>query len=149
MKLIVIHGPNLNMLGSREPHIYGTLSLENINAMILEHAKKTGVSVDTLQTNHEGDIIEAVHTAAKTYDGIVINPAGYGHTSVAILDAFKAVKIPAVEVHLSNIYAREEFRRHTVTGSAMVGVISGFGAHSYILGIDALIQHISSKKDKA
>jgi 3-dehydroquinate dehydratase II len=149
MKLIVIHGPNLNMLGSREPDIYGTLSLENINAMIVGHAKKAGVVIDTLQTNHEGEIIEAIHNAPKMYDGIVINPAGYGHTSVAILDAFKAVKLPAVEVHLSNIYAREEFRRHTVTGSAMVGVISGFGAHSYLLGIDALIHHLSSKKDKA
>lgn len=142
MKIKVIHGPNLNLLGTREVHIYGDTTLDGINKMLREHAAGKGVEIDVMQSNHEGEIIDAIHDAGARHDGILINPAGYGHTSVAILDAIKGVKIPSVEVHLSNISSREEFRRHTVTGSAMVGVISGFGANSYILGLDALSGHI-------
>jgi len=136
MKFKVIHGPNLNLLGSREPQIYGKTTLAEINQSMISHAAARDCELVILQSNHEGQIIDEIHSS-KGFDGIIINPAGYGHTSVAILDAFKAMGIPSVEVHLSNIYAREEFRRHTVTGPAMIGVISGFGAHSYILGIDA------------
>jgi 3-dehydroquinate dehydratase-2 len=148
MKILVIHGPNLNLLGVREPDIYGRTTLDTINLTLKEKAADEKIEISFMQSNHEGAIIDAIHAARGSYDGILINPAGFGHTSVAILDAFKAVNLPSVEVHLSNIYAREEFRRHTVTGCAMVGVISGFGADSYTLGLSALAGHIRKSGSK-
>jgi len=139
MRILVIHGPNLNLLGRREPEIYGTTSLEQINQDLMEYGRNHSVEVHFFQSNHEGELIERIQQAAEHYDGLVINPAGYTHTSVALRDALQSCSIPAVEVHLSNIHAREEFRRHSITAAACIGQISGFGANGYKLGIQALL----------
>ncbi len=136
-KILVIHGPNLNLLGERETNIYGTSDLKTINTEISKKAKSLKISVEFLQSNHEGDIVEAIGGAVKKYDALVINPAAYTHTSVAIRDAISAIRIPVVEVHLSNIYAREEFRQKSLISPAAKGSICGFGLHSYLLGIEA------------
>jgi 3-dehydroquinate dehydratase II len=147
MKIAILHGPNLNMLGRREPGVYGSMTLDDINSEIKKHAVKLNVEVSFFQSNHEGEIIDSIHRSTGM-DGLIINPAGYGHTSIALLDAVKAAGIPSVETHLSNIYAREEFRSHTMTSSAMIGVISGFGWHSYILALDALVGYLRDKKSE-
>lgn len=144
MKILVIHGPNLNLLGTREPEIYGTLSLREINARIRAHAKKRGASVSAHQSNHEGEIIDLIqkHTspqARKRHDALIINPGAYTHTSYAIRDAVRACGVPAVEVHLSNLHGREEFRTRSVIAAVCRGQISGFGYVSYLLAIDALV----------
>ncbi|HUS81550.1 MAG TPA: type II 3-dehydroquinate dehydratase [Armatimonadota bacterium] len=138
MMISVIHGPNLNLLGVREPEIYGRVTLDEIDARIRELAAELGVEVETCQHNSEGEIIDAIQRAGVQADGIVINPAGYTHTSVAIHDALKAVCIPAVEVHLSNILAREDWRHRSLTAPACAGVISGLGADSYLLALRAV-----------
>ena len=143
MTISVIHGPNLNLLGVREPEIYGRVTLEEIDARIGELARELGLEVETCQHNSEGEIIDAIQRAGVQADGIVINPAGYTHTSVAIHDALKAVAIPSIEVHLSNILAREDWRQRSMTAPGCVGVISGLGADSYLLavrGLHALIE---------
>ncbi len=143
MKVSVIHGPNLNLLGVREPDIYGRVTLEEINDRIGELARELGIEVETCQHNSEGEIIDAIQLAGVNVDGIVINPAGYTHTSVAIHDALKAVAIPAIEVHLSNILAREDWRQRSITALACEAVIGGLGAESYLLalrGICALVE---------
>jgi len=142
-KILVIHGPNLNLLGEREPKVYGKMTLEKINAELKKIGKKEGVQVDTVQTNIEGEIVGLIQKAKKTYNAIVINPGGYTHYSVAIRDAVSSVKIPTVEVHLSNIYAREEFRQKSVIAPVAAGQISGFGRNSYILGLKAAIDLIN------
>ncbi len=138
MKILVLHGPNLNMLGMREPQHYGTLSLDNINEAIQRLAVELGISVIIYQSNSEGALIDAIQGGAGVCDAILINPAGYTHTSVAIRDALAAVAIPTVEVHLSNIHSREEFRTHSFVAPVAVGQISGFGLDSYLLGLRAL-----------
>jgi 3-dehydroquinate dehydratase-2 len=138
MKILVIHGPNLQLLGKREPEIYGSASLKQINSKIRKHAKSLGVLVTVFQSNHEGEIADKIGSAAGTYDGLVINPAAYTHTSIAIRDAIAGSGIPAVEVHLSNISAREEFRRHSLTAPVCKGTIAGFGSMGYLLAIEAL-----------
>jgi 3-dehydroquinate dehydratase-2 len=135
------------MLGAREPDIYGAVTLDLINASIKKRAQELNVEVCFFQSNSEGSLIDAIHEG-RICDGLIINPAGYGHTSVAILDAVKAIGIPAVEVHLSNIYARESFRHHTMTSSAMLGVISGFGADSYMLALDGIVKYLKERKSK-
>ena len=142
-KILVIHGPNLNLLGQREPKVYGKVTLKKINAELKKIGKKEGVQVDTVQTNIEGEIVGLIQKAKKSYKAIVINPGGYTHYSVAIRDAIASVKIPTVEVHLSNIYAREEFRQKSVIAPVAVGQISGFGRNSYILGLKAAIDLIN------
>lgn len=137
MKILVIHGPNLNLLGLREPEIYGSLTLEEINERIGRFAQERGVEVETFQSNHEGEIVERIHKAMGRIDAIVINPAGYTHTSVAIRDAILATGIPTIEVHLSNIHKREDFRRRSLLSDVVVGQITGFGVDSYILGLMA------------
>ena len=137
VRVLVIHGPNLNLLGVREPSIYGDQDLEEINALIEKTAAELGLEVRTVQSNHEGAIIEAIHEAMNWAQAIIINPAGYTHTSVVIFDALKAARLPAIEVHLSNIHAREEFRTTSVTARACVGQISGFGGQSYLLALRA------------
>lgn len=141
-KILVIHGPNLNLLGKREPDIYGKFSLGDINKKIKKVAKEKKVSVDFLQSNHEGEIVDAVGSSPKKYDAIVINPAAYTHTSVAIRDAVSAIDVPVVEVHLSNIYRREEFRHKSLVAASATGQISGFGVNSYLLGVLAAIELI-------
>ena len=131
-KILIIHGPNLNLLGKREPKIYGKFSLEDINNRIKKLAKEKKVSVDFFQSNHEGEIVDVIGKAPKKYDVIVINPAAYTHTSVAIRDAVAAIDIPVVEVHISNIYHREEFRQKSLIADVATGQISGFGVNSYL-----------------
>jgi 3-dehydroquinate dehydratase II len=144
IKILVISGPNLNLLGTREPEIYGTSSLDDMKEMLLSFAGDNGIDLDFFQSNLEGDIINYIHRnqGAK---GIVINPAAFTHTSVAIRDAISAVQMPAVEVHLSNIHAREEFRRISLIAPVCVGQISGFGIHSYLLGLEALSSYLQKE----
>ena len=137
IKILVIHGPNLNLLGKRETDIYGKTSLEKINKMIAKKAKSLKVSVEFHQSNHEGDIVEMIGKADKKFDAIVINPAAYTHTSVAIRDAISAVDTAVIEVHLTNIYAREEFRQKSLISPVAKGTICGFGINSYFLGLEA------------
>lgn len=145
MKILVINGPNLNLLGQREPEIYGTTTLEHINEELLNYAKGfSDVSIEFFQSNHEGEIVEKIQNT--DCDGILINPAAYTHTSVAISDAIKAVKLPAVEIHLSNIQGREEFRKNSFIAPACIGQISGFGKNSYLAGLFCLIKHLESLK---
>lgn len=140
-----MHGPNLNLLGTREPGIYGTLTLEEINRSIEALVLELGGSASFFQSNSEGALIDAIHAAAGRCDGIVINPAAYTHTSVAIRDAFSATGIPFVEVHLSNIHSREKFRHKSLTAPLAIGQICGFGADSYLLGIRALFNLAKNK----
>ena len=141
MKLLVINGPNLNMLGIREPDIYGKQNYETLVKMIEKKAEELGVGVSVYQSNHEGCIVDEIQKAYGNFDGIVINPAAYTHTSVAIPDALKAVGIPTVEVHISDINIREEFRRHSYTSCACVLTIAGKGFDGYLEGIDVLIKN--------
>jgi 3-dehydroquinate dehydratase-2 len=139
IRVLVIHGPNLNLLGTREPHIYGTTTLAEIDAGLRAQAAAAGVELDIVQSNHEGEIVTRIQEARGRCAGILINPAAYGHTSLAIRDALDAVALPAVEVHLTNVHRREAFRHVLVIGAACVGQVLGFGPRSYSLGLDALI----------
>lgn len=144
-KILVIHGPNLDLLGQREKDIYGTTTLKEINRRLSSLAKEHGTELEIVQSNHEGEIVDAIGQAAKKKVGaILINPAAYTHTSVAIRDALLAVKIPAVEVHLSNIYAREDFRHTSLIAPVAAGQITGFGVDSYLLGLQAAIHLINA-----
>ena len=141
MKILIINGPNINLLGLRETHIYGKMDYGKICALLHEKSKELDVSLDIVQSNIEGEIINFIHGAIGEYDGIIINPGAYTHYSIAIYDALKAVQIPAVEVHLSNVHAREDFRKKSVTAVACIGQICGFGFYGYILAMHALIHH--------
>lgn len=136
-RLLVLHGPNLNLLGQREPSIYGRVSLNAIDRAIRAWAARTGSTVTIRQSNSEGQLVDWIHQAVSRHDAIVINPAAYTHTSVALRDAIAAVSLPTIEVHLSNVAAREDFRRHSFIAGVAVGQISGFGVNSYLLGLDA------------
>ncbi len=138
MKILVIHGPNLQLLGKREPNIYGSKTLKQIDSEIRNHAKSLRVEVNTFQSNHEGEIVDKIGAAPGKFDAIVINPAAYTHTSVAIRDAIAGCGLPTVEVHLSNVAAREKFRHHSLTAPVCTGVISGFGPLGYLLALEAL-----------
>jgi len=137
-----LHGPNLNLLGRREPSIYGASTLEEIDRLLGVKAETLGVEIVTQQSNYEGELVTAIHKALDHHQGIVINGGAYTHTSVAIRDAIAAVAIPTVEVHLSNIYRREEFRHHSWIAPVAIGQISGFGVQSYLLGLEALINYL-------
>jgi 3-dehydroquinate dehydratase II len=139
VRILVIHGPNLNLLGSREPHIYGKTTLAEIDAELDARGARSGATVEHFQSNVEGEIVNRIQQARGAVDAIVINPAAYTHTSVAIRDALEAVQVPAVEVHLSNLHARETFRRESLTAGVCVGQVIGFGATSYYLGLDAAV----------
>jgi len=138
----VLHGPNLNLLGAREPGIYGSVTLAEIDSMLVAEGKQLQADIKVMQSNHEGVLVEAIQAAKAEYQGILINAAAYTHTSVALRDVIAAVKLPTVEVHLSNIYQRESFRHHSYIASVVIGQISGFGAQSYRLGLHALIHYI-------
>jgi 3-dehydroquinate dehydratase II len=138
VRVLVLHGPNLNLLGTREPEVYGTLTLSEVDARIRERAMQLGVEVETAQSNGEGELIDQIQGARGTFDAIVINPGGYSHTSVAIRDAIAGVGVPTIEVHLSNPSAREEFRKIDLVAGACTGVVAGFGWRSYVMAIEAL-----------
>jgi 3-dehydroquinate dehydratase-2 len=143
MKILVLHGPNLNLLGTREPAIYGQLTLNEINSAISALAHELAIEVTTVQSNSEGTLIDTIHSAIGSYDGILINPAAYTHTSIAIRDALAAAALPTVEVHLSNIHSREEFRSKSFIAPIAVGQISGFALDSYLLGLRAIFNHLT------
>jgi 3-dehydroquinate dehydratase II len=142
--VLVLHGPNLNLLGLREPAVYGKTTLAQINDSLMLDAAKLQVKIACLQSNHEGALVDAIHNAKDLHSGILLNPGAYTHTSVAIRDALAGVMLPTVEVHLSNIYTREEFRHHSYIAPVAVGQISGFGADSYRLGLQALINYLKN-----
>lgn len=144
MRILVLHGPNLNLLGKREPDIYGTLSLDDINAALDALGAEFECRLSFLQSNSEGELIDAVQQAPADYDGILINPAAYTHTSIALRDAFAAIGLPFVEVHLSNIHRREPFRHTSYLAPLALGQITGFGLDSYLLGLRALFNHIKN-----
>lgn len=145
-KILVIHGPNLDLLGRRQPEIYGKFSLDEINQKLKGAAGKENIEIEFLQSNHEGEIVDAIGKAKNKFNAILINPAAYTHTSVAIRDAIGAVELPCVEVHLSNIYAREEFRHTSLIAPVAAGQVAGFGIDSYLLGLQAAIKLIKSKQ---
>ena len=140
--VLVIHGPNLNLLGTREPEIYGTTTLEEIDADLEAAGKQRGCQIECCQSNHEGVLIDRIQEARGWASGILINPAGLTHSRVGLRDALVATELPVVEVHLSNIFAREEFRHHSYVSGIAVGLVSGFGVDSYRLGLDALLSHL-------
>lgn len=147
-KILVIHGPNLNLLGEREPGVYGGDSYEAVNDAIIVRARKCDMQCEVFQSNHEGEIIDTLHLARKNYDGVILNAGAYTHYSYAIRDAISAIKIPVVEVHMSNIHAREEFRHHSVISPVCAGQIAGFGKASYLLAVDALAEIFKKEKEE-
>ena len=144
-KIIIINGPNLNLLGNREKKIYGNTTLEKIKILCEEHCNKNDLECFFFQSNYEGELIEKIHSANSNYDGILINPAAFTHTSIAILDALRTISKPKIEIHISNIYAREDYRRKSITSEAVNGVICGFGENGYVLAIDAIKKLIYSE----
>jgi 3-dehydroquinate dehydratase-2 len=146
MKILVLHGPNLNLLGVREPGVYGSLTMEDVNARCVALGNELGAEVRCAQSNHEGALIDALHEARTWAGGVVFNPGGYTHTSVALRDAIAAIGIPVVEVHLSNVYAREEFRHTSLVSAVCAGKISGLGWRSYTLALRALVETLNEKQ---
>lgn len=142
MQLLALHGPNLNLLGTREPGLYGTATLEMINGELVRRAAALGAAIDCFQSNHEGALVDRIHAARGSVDGILINAGAYTHTSIALRDALLAVAIPYVELHLSNTHAREPFRHHSTLADRAVGVICGFGPLSYGLALEGLVAHL-------
>ncbi len=142
--ILVLHGPNLNLLGHREQAVYGHITLEQINKGLLQHSDRAGVKIAIHQSNSEGDLVNQIQKALGHYQAILINPAAYTHTSVAIRDAIASVGVPTVEVHLSNIYQRESFRHHSYIAEVAIGQVCGFGPNSYLLGLQAAIDHLNA-----
>lgn len=145
-KILVIHGPNLNMLGKREPELYGSMTLSEIDSKLKQLGKTLALSVDTFQSNHEGDIIDKIQAARGAYDGLIINPAAYTHTSVGIRDAVLLLDIPVIEIHLSNIYKREPFRHKSMISGVATAQLAGFGHSGYIMALNAMNEMIRGKK---
>ena len=145
MHVAVLNGPNLNLLGEREPELYGRATLGEIETLIRARAKALGVECSWTQTNHEGELVDAIQALRGRVDGAVINAAAFTHTSLAVRDALLAVRVPFVEVHLSNVFAREEQRRHSMLADIAVGVVTGFGAESYRLGLEGLVGYLASR----
>ena len=141
-KIIIINGPNLNLLGQREDDIYGNDSLSDIKELCEKKGNEKSIKIAFIQSNNEGEIINSLHTVEKNFDGLIINPAAFTHSSIAILDALRAINKPKIEIHLSNIYSREEYRKKSITSEGVHGLICGFGGNSYLLGIEAICKLI-------
>lgn len=141
--IFILNGPNLNLVGEREPHIYGSTTLADIERFCREHAEKLGLAIDFRQSNHEGELVNWIQDARKRASGLILNAGAYSHTSIAILDALRALCVPAIEVHLSNPFARELFRQHSYVSLAVAGVICGLGVHGYLLGLDAIARKLN------
>ena len=148
LRILVVHGPNLNLLGTREPEVYGSATLDDVNRRVAEAARALGVEVEFFQSNHEGELVERVQAARGRADGILINPAGLTHTSVVLRDALLAAGVPLVEVHLSNVHAREAFRRESRVADIAVGTVAGFGPQSYLLGLQGLADHLRARSPR-
>ncbi len=146
LRLLVLHGPNLNLLGTREPSVYGQVSLPDIDKSITRRGGELGIAVQTKQSNVEGELVTWIQNARGHFDGIIINPAAYTHTSIAIRDAIAAIALPTVEVHLSNIHQREEFRHHSFIAAVALGQIAGFGPTGYLLALEALTAHLEANR---
>lgn len=140
--LLILNGPNLNLLGTRQPEVYGKVTLDDIQALCVAYASARGIELEFLQTNSEGGMVDALHAAMGKHDGIIINAGAYTHTSIAIMDAISSIQLPAIELHLSNVLAREEFRHTSYVAPVALGVICGFGARGYTLAMDALLSHL-------
>ena len=145
-KILIINGPNLNLLGNREKKFYGDTTLDKIKILCDQHCKENDIECSFFQSNHEGELIEKIHSVDSNFDGIIINPAAFTHTSIALLDALRATLKPKIEIHISNIYSREDYRRKSITSEAVNGVICGFGENGYVLAIDAIRNLIYSEK---
>ena len=144
-KILIVNGPNLNLLGNREKKFYGNTTLEKIKTLCDQHCKMNNIACSFFQSNHEGELIEKIHSVESDFDGIIINPAAFTHTSIALLDALRSTSKPKIEIHISNIYAREDYRRKSITSEAVNGVICGFGQNGYVLAIDAIKNLIYSE----
>ena len=144
--LLLLHGPNLNMLGSRQPDVYGRMTLDEVNEAVKRHLEPYAVDIRIQQSNHEGDLVDMLHAGRHWADGLVFNPGAYAHTSIALRDAIASIELPVVEVHLSNVHGREAFRHHSMLAGVCLGQIAGFGWHSYILGVDALLRRWNMHK---
>ena len=142
--LLILNGPNLNLLGQRQPEIYGHMTLADVHELCDNKAKILGIDIEFEQTNHEGRMVDLIQVAKKTHDGIILNAGAYTHTSIALFDALTSVEVPAIELHLSNVFSREAFRHHSYISNAAIGVICGFGAHGYLLAIDAMLAHLEN-----
>jgi 3-dehydroquinate dehydratase-2 len=147
-KVLVLHGPNLNLLGKREPEIYGSMTIDDINNMLKAEASKAGFTLDARQTNHEGVLVDEIQAANGKYDFIILNAAAFTHYSIAVRDAIAAITVPTIEVHLSNIHKREEFRHHSVIAPSVVGQICGFGADSYFAALQVVIRQLNREAGK-
>ncbi len=146
MKILILNGPNLGLLGKREPDVYGQVTLDDIINKVKAMADQLGVEIESLQSNEEGVLVTAVGESHGRFDGLILNPAAYTHTSVALRDALQACCVPCIEVHLSNVYAREEFRHTSLTAAACIGQITGFGWMSYVLGLEAMVEYLRAKQ---
>lgn len=149
LRILVLHGPNLNLLGTREPDVYGRAHLADIEEELAQVGSELGASIESRQSNHEGQLIDWLHDARDAFDGVVLNPGGLTHTSVSLRDAVAAAELPCVEVHLSNVHARESFRRESVTAPVCIGTVAGFGPRSYVLGLRGLIDYLEARKRRS